>query len=141
MFWFKSIQLLVEAHKLDYNSDRDSYDKCLKILKKSLELVDNEKKNRQNKLYKLEYIEAMLSYEMAEIICDGVLNDRLNEDDISKAHAVIAQKSSLRKNSYLSRNNSMYPKLFKKLSGVCSVRIFLTKTFKLIEKKTINFLT
>jgi hypothetical protein len=112
MFWYKSIILLVDAHKLDFQKDKDAYDKCVKILKKSIELVAAEKPNRKNKHSRLTYIEAMLSYHLAELTCEGLLNDRLSEDQF-------ALKSQPSKKQ--GKKNSMHHTLFKRLSELGKV--------------------
>jgi hypothetical protein len=111
MFWFKTIQLLVDSHKLDY-SDKESYEKAIKILNKSLDVVRSQKPARRNKLDKLIYIEAMLNYDLAEIIRDGVLNGKLNDQEMSL-------RRKLSKRAY--KFNSMHPLVFKRLSEVCNV--------------------
>jgi hypothetical protein len=102
---------LVDSHKLDYD-DKESYEKCIKILNKVLELINSTKSKRNNKTNTLAYIEAMFNYELAEITCDGVLKGKLNDNEI-----ISRQKLTKR----IDKFNSMNPNLFKKLSKVCEV--------------------
>ncbi len=111
-FWYKSIMLLVDAHKLDFSKDKDAYDKCVKILKKSIELVSSEKPNRKNKQSTLAYLDAMLNYHLAELTCKGLLSDRLSEDQ----YTVKAKPSKKQ-----TKKNSMHHSLFKRLSEICDV--------------------
>ena len=123
LFWFKSIELLVNAHKLDCHNDSEAYEKCEKILQKSLEIVTSEKSNRSNKYEKLVYIEAMLEYHLAELTCDGLLNDKLNDGEF-----FIKKKPSKRLNQ---TKNSLHYIVFKKLSGICNVNLFAYLDFKI----------
>ena len=107
--------MLIDSHKLD-NDDKESYEKCIKILNKVLELTNTAKSKRNNKLDTLAYIEAMFNYELAEITCDGILKGKLNDNEI-----ISRQKLSKRSDKF----NSMNPILFKKLSHACDVIIFL----------------
>lgn len=115
----KSIRLLVDSHRYDYN-DKDGYEKCLKILNKSIELVKKEKAIRSNKISTFAYIEACLHFDLAEITYEGVTNGKLNEEEL-------ARRSRMAKRS--SRRNSMHPTMFKRFSNVINVNIFLTKFF------------
>ena len=72
MFWYKCICLLVDAHKQDYH-DKESTEKCLKILNKSIKLVKAEKQKRSNKKDKFEYMEAMFTFRLAQITCDALV--------------------------------------------------------------------
>jgi hypothetical protein len=113
MFWYKSIILLVDAHKLDYHKDKDAYDKSAKILKKAIDLVRSETPQRSNKRWDLAYVEAMLVYALAELTCEGLLTDRLSEGQFSVKQSPGGKRFTLR--------NSMHHALFKKLSEVCDV--------------------
>jgi hypothetical protein len=106
--------LLVEAHKHNKN-DKQSVEKCIKLLERVLIIVDKQKQKRANKQDKLEYLEAMFNYELAQIKCDGLLNGQLNESDSLKIHNKHSNKRTLKR-------NTMHPQLFKKLSQVCNVR-------------------
>ncbi|RNA35696.1 cilia- and flagella-associated 46, partial [Brachionus plicatilis] len=124
-FWWKSIHLLVDSHRYDYN-DKDGYEKCLKILNKSIELIQKEKSIRLNKFSTLAYIEACLYFDLAEITYEGVLNGKLNEEEL-------ARRSRAAKRS--SRRNSMHPTMFKRFSNVInlyqtSFEIFAKNGFK-----------
>ena len=85
-----------------------------------------EKERRTNKSDSLAYIQAMLNYELAEITCDGHLNDKFSESEI------VHKTSSAKR---FSKKNSMHPNLFKKLSQVCnmyqtSIEILLSSGYK-----------
>jgi len=112
MFWYKNIQILVASHKMDFN-DKDGYDKAIRILNRALEIVRGESKWRKNKLDKLAYMEAMLTFELAEIVRDGVLTGRLSDQDALMRRRMMSKRSV--------RLNSMHPMLFKRLSDVCNV--------------------
>lgn len=102
---------MVDSHRYDHN-DKDAYEKCIKILNKSLDLVFAEKSNRANKSSNLAYIEAMLNYELAEITTDGLLNGKLNDQDL------VRRQKMNRKNS---KRNSMHPSIFKQLIQIKGV--------------------
>lgn len=115
MFWLKTVLAVAESHKIDF-SDKESYDKAIGVLKRAVEMVSRERRatsRRKNKSDKLAYIEAMLSYEMAELIRDGVLNGRLSD------HETLLRRKMNSKRSV--RLNSMHPIFFKRLSEVCNV--------------------
>lgn len=111
-FWYKTIRLLVDSHKLDLD-DKDGYEKCVRILNRSINIVREETNRRKNKSDNLGYIEAMLMYELAEIVRDGVLSGRLSDQD------ALIRRRMMSKRSF--RLNSMHPMLFKRLSEVCNV--------------------
>lgn len=109
----------MDAHFLD-REDKEANEKCIQILNKSLNLVRSEKNRRLNKKIKFEYAEGLLTYKLAQIMCDGVLNGKLKESgDLSSRQSKTGRRSVKR--------NSMHPNLFKKLAEVCNV------IFKLIE--------
>ena len=111
MFWYKCIRLLVDSYKLDA-SEKETIEKCLKILNKSIDLVNKEKAKRANKLNTLNYIEAMFIYEMAELTSDGNLSGKMGHQDMLRKRA----------NRYFQKRNSMHPTVFKALSDSCDVR-------------------
>lgn len=107
----------MDSHRQDY-SDRDNYEKCVKILEKSIEIVQKEKCVRSNKLATLAYIEASLFFDLAKITHEGISNGKLNEEEL-------ARRSRSAKRS--SRRNSMHPTMFKRLSKVINVNFFRIK--------------
>jgi hypothetical protein len=111
MFWFKCVRLLVDSYKFD-RQDKEAYDKSVKLLKKALELVENERERRKNKSDTLAYIYSMLNYDLAEISYDGHLNDKFSESEM-------VRKQSIGKRAQ--KKNSMHPNLFKKLSQVANM--------------------
>lgn len=115
-FWYKSVHALAESHKLDAN-DKEGYDKALHVLDRALEIVHVETRRRKNKSDKLAYVEAMLTYERAEMTREGVLAGRLASDQDT-----LMRRRMMSKRSF--RLNSMHPMLFKKLSEVCNVILF-----------------
>ena len=113
MHWFKSIILLVDAH-FQNKEDKESNEKCIQILNKSLNLIKLEKNRRQNKKTNFEYIEAFFNFKLAQIICDGILNNKIKDGgDLSSRQSKTGRRSVKR--------NTMHPNLFKKLSEVCNV--------------------
>lgn len=120
MLWYKSVRLIAESHKNDAN-DKDGYEKAIRVFTRGITLVRDETK-RENKSDKLAYIEAMLTYECAEVMRDGVLTGRLSDQD------TLIRRRMMTKRSF--RFNSMHPMLFKKLSEVCNVK---RKHFKICQ--------
>ena len=110
--------MLVDSYKLDCQ-DKDAYDKSVKLLKKSLELIEAEKEHRKNKSDSLAYIFSMLNYELAEISYDGHLNDKFNDSD------TVRKQSTTKR---VQKKNSMHPSLFKKLSQVANMYQLSTET-------------
>jgi hypothetical protein len=117
LFWYKCIRLLVDSYKLDV-SEKDTVEKCMKILNKSIDLVNQEKNKRKNKLVNLNYIEAMFVYELAELTSDANLSGKMGNQDLLRKRA----------NRYFQKRNSMHPTVFKALSDscdVCPIQLFL----------------
>lgn len=106
---------MADSHKLDSN-DKDGYDKAIRILTRSIEIVRAEAaiNRRKNKWDKLAYVEAMLTFELAEVTCDGVLTGRLSDHDTLMRRRMMSKRSH--------QLNSMHHMLFKKLSEVCNVK-------------------
>ncbi|CAF0832143.1 unnamed protein product [Brachionus calyciflorus] len=109
LFWAKSIRLLVDSHRYDYN-DKEGYEISIKILQKSIDIVREEKSIRQNKTPILSYIEGIFFNHLAEVTYEGILNGKLNDEDIARNK--MSKKSS--------RRNSMHPSMFKRFSNVCN---------------------
>lgn len=125
IFWYKSIHLLSEAHRLDYHSDKEAYDKSVRIIKKAIDVVVSERPNRKNKSSRLAYVEAMLTFQLAEVIQDGLVNDRFTEEDLPGKN----QKRCGQSRSKIVKRNFMHPNVFKKLS---EIRHFYAKSFALL---------
>ncbi len=111
-FWYNCVCLLVDAHKLD-SEDKLGYEKSVQILNKCVRLVKAEKSCRANKISKIEWMEAMLEYQLGMVTVEGLLVGKLtSEGDVNRQQKM--GRRSL-------RQNAMHPFLFKKLSSVCEV--------------------
>ena len=110
LFWFKCVKLQVDSYRFD-KSDKESINKCTKLLVKAYEIVENRNNRMSNKVSIYSYMKAMFTYKLALITQEGVLDGRLGEDAVN-AHR--------RKNKY-QKVDTMEPSVYKQLSRVCHV--------------------
>lgn len=118
-FWFKNVILMIKATK-NNTTEKNSIEKAVGIIHKSLEIIENEcKAKRTNKTSKFIYMELMLKYELALI----------NQDLLLKK-----AKSNKRQgtpSNFPDKINSLRPVVFKQLSQICQTYKYCIE--KLIE--------
>ena len=114
-FWFNCVCLLVDGHRLD-SKDKLGYEKSVQILTKCVRLVKAEKGCRGNKASRVEWMEAMLEFELGVVTVEGLMAGRLSSD------GDVTRKEKMGRRSM--KQNTMHASLFKKLTSVCEVRMF-----------------
>lgn len=112
LFWFKCVKLQVDSYRFD-KSDKESINKCTKLLVKAYEIVEHRANRMSNKVSVYSYMKAMFTYKLALITQEGVLDGRLGGDDAVNAH-------HRRKNRH-QKVDTMEPSVYKQLSRVCHV--------------------
>ncbi len=118
-FWLKSILLLAKATKLDA-SNKSANEKSTAILNRALDVCMKECSKRPNKKNQFKYMQAMIIYELANLLYDKVKSKP--KDSKSSYGTIITDKL-----------NTMRSSVYKELIQVCKVIKFSSRRLSKME--------